>query len=291
MRFPLIAIVFLMIAMQSCAAAPACAAIGFNPSKYNGKPADPLPLLPNGFVTPVRGAVVTYQGLFINAGQAEWWVVDIDRGEATNIIFRSAEYSKGFRPGGYRIDIRPNGSRLAVRTIKLSDDQVAFFICMANPLWSRGTQSLNSSDMAVWDQKLAAWDQKAAAWKIEAHAWIAWKSEFAAWQRQWAVRQEALKRWNEEASRCPNLRDCVGPRPDRGPPPPRPPPPLPPPPPPPPPPNDPVISAEFSPATDVYNSVALVDGKSRRDFGGVGNLRGDARQLADWMAAIFYGVR
>ena len=297
MRFLAVAIVFLMIATQSCAAVPACASDGFNPGKYDGKPADPLPLLPSGFAPPIRGAVAIYQGLFINEGHAEWWVVDIDRGEATNIIFRSSEYSKGFRPAGYKIDIRPNGFRYAVRTIKLTDEQLAFFICSANPLWSRETQSQNSLALAAWHRKLAVWDQKIAAWKIKAHAAIAWKSEFAAWQRQWAVREEALKRWGEETARCPKLRDCAGPRPDRGPPPPRPPPLPPPPPPPPPPPTPPPqlysvsVSADLAPATDVYNSVALVDGNSRRDFGGPGNLRGGARQLVDWLAAIFNGVR
>lgn len=258
MRAACIPPILLLTILLPCAAWAACANQRFDPVAHTNSQRDQNLFLPKGLTQPTRGVVATWQGMFVNEGRAQWWIANIDRREVTNVIFRSAKYVDQIPKHGYKVEPHPDGSVTAVRTIALTKGQFTELLCRANALW------LYKSPLDKW---LTTTERQSAAYE----------RELANWERVNAPFEAAYKRWEHATDKCPKRRDCAGPPPPPGPPMPTE--------------RVPPVphggDAMFAPATDMYETITLLDKGTSRQFGGVGNLRGAAAELVNWLRSLF----
>jgi hypothetical protein len=218
--------------------------------------------VPAGVPLPVRGAVIESSGWFINEGRSEWWILDVDAARLSHVMLLGgqrvgANDEELARYRDYDVLALPNDWTQFRRDVTLTPEALGRIACAANVVWA-------------YETPYAVSVRKAREQRAESEAQEKARS---------AAYDAASRKWREEMRACRRRPGCV----------------------PPPPPAPPIIEVEpvpllqprdwygtqFSEATDVGESLWLLDGAQRKNFGGSGVLAGDAEALRELLRAEF----
>jgi hypothetical protein len=241
-----------MLAPCAALAQPAgCTAAAFGAGKLDLATGNEAVNMPAGVPLPARGIVFESTGFFINEGRSDWWVLDVDAARLSHVVLLGAQ-----RPGA-------------------SDEELARYRgydALSLPHdWTQLRRDVRVSPEALGRIACAA----NVVWAYESPGAAAMRRMRES-EAQSAAYEVAAKAWEREFRACRRRPGCAV----------RPPP-------------QPVIVApidtdpgtwqgiQFHEATDVGESLWLLDGRERKTIGGLGVLAGDAEALRELLRAEF----
>jgi hypothetical protein len=252
----------MMFAGAAQAQAKDCSAAGFGDGKLDLDTGHEVVQVPAGVPVPIRGVVIASTGFFVNEGRSEWWILDVDAARLSHVMLLGgqrvgANDEELARYRNYDALTLPHDWTQFRRDVTLAPEALDRIACAANVVWAYETPYAVSLRKAR---------ERDAAFEAQEKA-------------RSAAYDAASRKWREEMRACRRRPECV----------------------PPPPPEPPIIEVEpvelleprdwygtqFSEATDVGQSLWLLDGAQRKNIGGSGVLAGDAEALRELLRAEF----
>lgn len=144
-----------------------CAPSDFGQEKIDVTPTKEIPKHLIGMTLPERGLMIDSQGLFINEGLSDQFVLDIETGSLSHVVYisesrnASIKYYRGYQ----RIEDGADWQRIR-RTVTLSRDSLDSVICKANYIWKYESPSARfDRESKLFDTQIKAWEKAFAKCK------------------------------------------------------------------------------------------------------------------------------
>lgn len=144
-----------------------CMSSEFGQEKIDVTPAKEIPKHLMGMKLPERGLIMDLEGFFINEGLSDQFVLDIDTGSLSHVVYisesrnASIKYYRGYQ----RIEGGADWQRLR-RTVTLSRNSLDSVICKANYIWRYESPSARfDRETKLFDIQIKAWEKAFAKCK------------------------------------------------------------------------------------------------------------------------------